>query len=150
MYVFDSERIGNWVCEKAGGIYQQNNICFGIEKNGELVVGVMYDGYTGENGSISMHWRVDNPKLVTRFFYWMAFDYPFNTAKVKRVTGLVDANNTHAIRVDEKLGFKCEARLVDYFPKGDALVYRMFRNDCRFLGEKYALRPLINVTNKCV
>jgi len=139
MYVFDSPRIGNWICEKAGGKYQNGNYCFGIEKDGILQAGVMYDGYTGENGSISMHWRVDNPKALTRFFYGVAFDYPFNVAKVKRVNGLVDSTNTHAIRVDEKLGFKCEARLADYFPKGDALVFRMYRNECKFLGEKYAL-----------
>jgi len=138
VYVFDNERIGNWVCEKAGGKYQSGGKCIGIEKDGELVVGVMYDGYTGENGSISMHWRVDNPQSITRFFYWMAFDYPFNIAKVRRVNGLVDATNTHAIRVDEKLGFICEARLADYFPKGDALVFRMYKDECKFLGEKYA------------
>lgn len=147
MYVFDSKRIGEWVTDKAGGKYQEGNIAFGIEKDGELVVGVMYDGYTGENGSISMHWRVESPIHVTRYFYWMAFDYPFNTAKVKRINGLVDSNNPHAIRVDEKLGFICEARLVDYFPKGDALVFRMFRDDCKFLGEKYAIRPLNDVAD---
>jgi hypothetical protein len=140
MYVFDYERISCWVVEKAGGKYVDGNVAFGIEKNGELVVGVMYDGYTGENGSISMHWRVDDPKAITRFFYWMAFDYPFNHAKVRRVTGLVDSGNTRAIRVDEKLGFVCEARLESYFPKGDALVFRMLKNECKFLGERYAPR----------
>jgi len=34
MYVFDSPRIGKWVCEKAGGKYQDGNYCFGIEKDG--------------------------------------------------------------------------------------------------------------------
>jgi RimJ/RimL family protein N-acetyltransferase len=138
MYVFDSPRIGNWVCEKAGGKYQSGHKCFGIEKEGKLVVGVNFYDYTGENGTIYMGWRVDNPKSITRFFYWMAFDYAFNHCKVKRVTGIIDATNTHAIRVDEKLGFKCEARLADYFPKGDALVFRLYKDECKFLGEKYA------------
>lgn len=138
MYVFDTQRIGPWVCEKAGGTFNSAHFSAGIEKDGILQVGVIYDGYTGIDGSISMHWRVDNPKSLTKFFYWMAFDFAFNQAKVKRVTGLVDSSNTRAIRVDEKLGFTCEARLADYFPKGDALVFRMYRNECRFLGEKYA------------
>lgn len=138
MYTQDAELVGKWVCEKAGGKYQQGNLALGILNDDILVAGVMYDGYTGENGSISMHWRVDDPKKVTRFFYWAAFDYAFNVAKVSRITGLIDSSNTHAIRVDEKLGFKCEARLEKYFPKGDALVFRMFRNECKFLGEKYA------------
>jgi RimJ/RimL family protein N-acetyltransferase len=139
MYVYDSPRIGAWICEKAGGEYAQGNTCFGIEQDGKLVVGVNFYGYTGEGGTIYMGSRVENPKLTTRFFYAMIFDYAFNVAKVKRATCIVEASNTHAIRVDEKLGFKCEARLESYFPKGDALVFRMFRDECRFLGEKYAL-----------
>jgi RimJ/RimL family protein N-acetyltransferase len=139
MYVFDSPRIGKWICEKAGGEYAQGNQCFGIEKDSVLVAGVNFYGYTGENGTIYMGWRVDNPKAMTRFFYGMVFDYVFNVCKVRRVTGIIEATNTHAIRVDEKLGFKCEARLESYFPKGDALVFRMFKDECRFLGEKYAV-----------
>ena len=144
-YCFNSSKVATWICEKINGRYIDGDVAFGVEVDGILKAGVMYEGYTGENGTILMHWRVDDPKILTRFFYWMAFDYPFNHAKVKSVTGLVDSSNIRAIRVDEKLGFKCEARLVDYFPKGDALVFRMFKDDCRFLGEKYAPRSFGNV-----
>lgn len=134
-YVFDADRIGRWVCEKAGGRYQAGNTCFGIEKDGVLKAGVMFDSYTGVNGSISAHWRVEDPKALTKFFYWMCFDYAFNHAKAKRLTGLVHSKNEKARKVDKKLGFTEEATLENYFPDGDGIVYRMYRQDCRFIRD---------------
>ena len=135
MFVFDSERIGNWVCEKAGGRYQIGNTGIGYEKDGDLIAGVMYDGFNGSN--ISIHSRIDNPRIVPKKFYWMVFDYPFNQLNVKRLSGIVCFNNNKAQRLNEHLGFKREAVLGDYFPEGDAIVYVMRKDDCRFLGEKY-------------
>jgi len=138
VYVFDNERIGNWVCEKAGGKYQSGYKCFGIEKDGELVVGVNFYDYTGENGSITIGWRIDSPHSITRYFYWMFFDYAFNHCKAKRITGLIEDLNKHSLEIAQKIGFTCEARLADYFPKGDGIVIRMYKDECKFLGEKYA------------
>jgi len=133
MIVFDSKRIGPWVCEKAGGRWVEGNPAIGIEKDGKLVVGVTYDGYTGS--SICIHSRCDDATATTREFYRIIFDYPFNQLKVKRLTGLVSSNNHQAKRVDEKLGFKYEATLRDYFPDGDAIVYKMHKEDCRFIKD---------------
>lgn len=130
----DNEKVGKWVIEKAGGVWNDGNVGIGIEKNGVLLCGVMYDGYTGSN--ISMHFRCDNPKYTTRLFYIIAFDYPFNVANVTRITGLVNSSNFKAQKVNEKLGFTKEAVLENYFPDGDAIVYRMYRHECRWLRNK--------------
>ena len=130
--IVQGEFVGRWVCEKAGG--QWTDICqaIGEMKDGELVAGLMYDGYTGS--SIASHSRCDNPKKVSREFFKAIFDYPFNKLKVKRLTGLVCIANKKAQRVNEHLGFKREAVLADYFPEGDAIVYIMRPEDCRFLN----------------
>lgn len=134
MIVFDAERVGKWVCEKAGGLWTEGNPGIGVEVDGRLVVGVTYDGYTGS--SICIHSRCDDPNATSREFYRLIFDYPFNQLKVKRVTGLVCCTNQRARRLDEKLGFKYEATLRDYFPGGDAIVYVMRKEDCRFLRKR--------------
>lgn len=130
--IFDEpERVGTWVCLEAGGQWVPGNPAIGIEIDGVLVVGVMYDAYTGS--SIAIHSRCDDPRAPSREFYQHIFGYPFNQLKVRRLTGLVCASNERARRVDEKLGFREEACLSDYFPDGDAIVYIMRREDCRFL-----------------
>ncbi len=131
MIIFDSKRIGEWVTEKAGGIWHPENTGIAIERDNHLIAGIMYDGYTGS--SIAMHSRVDDPIKITREWLRMIFDYPFNQLKVKRVTGLVSSANIKAISTNEHLGWKREATLADYFPDGDGIVYIMRREDCRWL-----------------
>jgi len=135
-YSFDGEKVGIWVTEKAGGEYKQGNTAIGIEYNGALIGGVMYDGFTG--GTIFIHSRIDEPKKITRTFYFMIFDYPFNQLQIKALRGIVNINNLCAIKLNEHIGFTREAMLRDYFLDGDAIVYTMFKDDCRFLRGKYA------------
>lgn len=131
-YTFDAPKVGPWVCEKAGGRYQDGNPAIGIEHDGVLIAGLYYDGYTG--ASIAMHSRCDDPRHITKTFYRLIFDYPFNQLKVKRVTGIVSSANERAQRTNEKLGWKRETTLSDYFPDGEGIVYKMRREDCRWLG----------------
>lgn len=137
-YVFDPERICNWICEKAGGHYTYLCTAIGVEDdNGELKAAVMYENYTG--GNICMVWRCDDPKYATRKFYWMAFDYPFNQLGCFRVSGVVRKDNIKAIKVDEKLGFTHEHTLRQFNNDGtDAYLYVMFKQDCRFIRGRYA------------
>lgn len=134
MLVYDSERIGRWVVEKAGGTWHPENIGIAIESDGRLVAGIMYDGFTG--ASISMHSRVDDPRKVNREWLHQIFDYPFNQLKVKRVTGLVCTSNKTAQHTNEHLGWIRETVISDYFPDGDAIVYVMRKADCRWLKGK--------------
>lgn len=134
-FVF-GETVGKWVTEKVGGSWTESCTAIGQLHEGKLTVGVMYDSYTGS--SIAIHSRCDDQKHVSRTFYWMIFDYPFNQLKVKRLTGLVSSANMRAQRTNEKLGFKRETTLSDYFPDGDGIVYLMRRDDCRWLGVKHA------------
>lgn len=135
MFVFDDERVGRWVVEKAGGAYTHLCRAIGYEHKGELIGGVMYDGHTEAN--ISIHSRIDDARKLPREFYWVIFDYPFNQLKVKAVRGIVNSNNLSAQKLNEHIGFKREALLRDYFLDGDAIIYVLRRDDCRFLGDKY-------------
>lgn len=134
IFSFDGERIGPWVHEKAGGQYVYGP-CIGVEKNGELIAGVSYDGFTGSN--ITGNIRCDKANGLPRKFFWMIFDYPFNQLKVKRISAIVGMENHKSRVLVENMGFRREATLRDYFPDGDAIVYVMRKDDCRFLGGRY-------------
>lgn len=109
----------------------------GLEKNGELIAGVVYDCFTGN--SVSMHVASDKSKnwMISSYLYF-CFAYPFIALKCNRVTGLVQENNIDALNFDLKLGFKQEGRLRAACSDGsDIIVLGMLKDECRFLQDKY-------------
>lgn len=107
-------------------------------KNGCLVAGVVYNEYNHVN--INMHVASVGRHWLSREFLWAAFDYPFNQLGVKRISAFVEDDNRAAIRFDEHLGFKHEARMVGAYEHdgkvGDILLLKMLREDCRWLNLK--------------
>lgn len=124
--------IAQWVCSAADVPFTPGMPAIGCIVNGEPVAGVVYTDYTGAN--IAIHSRCTDPRRLSRQFFWAIFDYPFNQLGVRRVTGLVSTANLAAQRVDEHLGFVEEARLQDYFPNGDAIIYVMRKEGCKWLA----------------
>ena len=139
----DSALVGKWVAEKTGGRYTDGATGIGIIKDGKLAVGVMYESFTGEGGSILMHSRCDNPKATTRWFYWAIFDYPFNQLGAKRCNVIVHEGNTHAIKLNKKLGFVGDTVIKDYFPTGNAVLLAMYKEDCKWLKESRHDKKLV-------
>lgn len=105
----------------------------GLERDGELVAGVAYEGYNGVN--IWMHVAgKPGSRWMTRSFLRYCFYYPFVELGVRRVSGYVEACNTAARRFDEALGFRLEATLTGAAADGgDVLLYVMRREDCRYV-----------------
>lgn len=127
------ETVGRWVGEGAKVPWTSECRAIGWLREGRLVCGILYDGYTG--ASIAMHSRVDEPQKVSREWLFAIFDYPFNQLAVKRVTGLVSTANLKAQETNEHLGWKRETVLKDYFKDGDGVVYVMRKGDCRWLRD---------------
>lgn len=111
----------------------------GVSIDGEIVGGVVYSDFNGAN--ICMHVASDGTKRwMQKRALWMWFDYPFNQCGVKRVSAFVGEKNTESRRLCERVGFKLEARLKGAHPTGDMLIYRMFKNDCKWIQhEKLSL-----------
>jgi len=104
----------------------------GLERNGELVAGVLYEGWNGVN--IWMHVALAPGKLPTMEYIRYCFYYPFVELGCKRVSGAVDANNRAARKFDEHLGFRQEAVLRGAAADGgDVILYVMRREECRYV-----------------
>lgn len=106
----------------------------GLEKDGDIVAGVAYNEFNGKN--LNTHIAIKQNEKITKSFLFSIFDYPFNQAKVSRITGLVGEGNQKSRRLCQKLGFTEEARLSGAHPTGDLIIYRMFRDECRWLEIK--------------
>lgn len=132
------ERICDWVASKTG---RQSvwNACaaIGLEEDGELIAGVVYREYNGNNifahiaGSEGKHW-------LTKRFLGVMFRYPFMQLGCTRISAWLTESNKEAMRFDQHLGFKEEGRMKRAAKDGgDIIIMAMFKEDCRFLGEQY-------------
>jgi RimJ/RimL family protein N-acetyltransferase len=104
----------------------------GLERDGELIAGVVYEGYNTQN--VWMHVGTTPGKKWTMEYLRYCFYYPFVELDCKRVSGYVEASNSAARRFDEHLGFQQEAVLKGAASDGgDVVLYVMRREDCRYV-----------------
>lgn len=131
--IFDSEKVWQFVNSLAGAPRREGMQGIGLERDGRLIAGVMYEGFTGHN--IWMHVAAEpGGQWLNRKYLKTCFAYPFLQLGCKRVSGWVEASNEQARRFDEHLGFKKEAVLQGAARDGgDVFAYVMWRDECRFL-----------------
>ena len=129
----------DWVAKRTNEFGNFGTDCgIGWERNGNLVAGVAYAEWNGPN--IVCHIASDGSKRwSTREYLWTIFDYPFTQIGCKRITVCIGQGNKASNEFVIHLGFTLEATLDSAHPSGDLLVYRMFRQDCRYLRMPYAI-----------
>lgn len=125
---------GRRIAKKAGTVFHETDVTISRVKNGELLGGVIFTGYTG--ASVGIHVASWSDKWVSRNMIYMVFDYAFNRLKVRKIVGQVPSYNKAAIEFDLNVGFKQETIVKDVFPDGDMLVLSMYKEDCRLLRVK--------------
>ncbi|CDN87311.1 GP68 protein [Hydrogenophaga intermedia] len=131
--VGQKERVGAWVAERVDLQAPWVNFeAMGLELNGELIAGVVFDSYV-KDARCCMHVAGLRGTWLNRPFLRAAFDYAFGKMGCKVVIGLVNADNDAALRFDRHLGFEEVARIKDGAGDCDLLVLAMRREQCRWL-----------------
>lgn len=134
----EPERVARWVEKRVieTGKFEGYS-AIGLENDGELVAGVVYDYHTGPsvNASIasdgSRRWL--NPAYLAAIFC-----YPFRQLGCNRITVFVRTDNHDSQRFVTHLGFKQEGRLRAACADGsDVIVYGILKDECRFIEGKY-------------
>lgn len=105
-----------------------------VGADGDLLGGVIYDGYTGS--CIFIHQAGFDKHWMNRDMLWTAFDYPFNQLGCTKLFGTIPSTNGELLGINLRLGFQVEAVLEDAYPGGDMLVLSMKRDECRWLKLK--------------
>lgn len=136
MYSFDSEKVGPWVAERTGGQWtpQRGQAIGKLDDQGNVVAGAIFEDWNGAN--LFMHIAIQ--ERITAQFLALLADYAFNQAKVNRVTGMVKSTNRQSINFAIRCGFVLESKLRQATLDGDLLVFRLFKDECRFLKSRYA------------
>jgi RimJ/RimL family protein N-acetyltransferase len=98
-----------------------------------LLGGVLFTEYRG--GSVAIHMAGFDPHWVNRAMIYLAFDYPFNQLKVKKLIGLVPESNVRARNANLKLGFRIEYLIDDVYngPVNGMYIMSMLRDACKWL-----------------
>ena len=141
----DPKRVVNFVREKLGVAPFEKYAAIGLESDGELIAGVVFDSRC--EASIMMHVASDGSRhWMTPAYMGACFSYAFNQENVNLIVGLVRADNVDAQRFDEHLGFKKRGQLPQACTDGtDLIVYGMLRSECRYIEGKYHAALLADI-----
>jgi RimJ/RimL family protein N-acetyltransferase len=131
--ISDPRRVFDFVSSKNPMNWTDGNKGLGLEKDGELIAGVVYEGFNGAN--IWMHVAAEpGARWMTRDYLHYCFYYPFVELGCRYVRGYVEASNTAARRFDEHLGFTQAGVLQGAAADGgDVILYVMPKESCRYV-----------------
>jgi RimJ/RimL family protein N-acetyltransferase len=130
MLIFAHDReICQWAGQQLGMRFQPVGLptTIGIVRNGKIVGAALYSNY--EHPNIVGTFVTTSPNWASRQVIKEIFHYPFVQLGCKRVTGMIEENNATAREFFERLGFKQEARLEDWFTSGAGICYALFAKD---------------------
>jgi RimJ/RimL family protein N-acetyltransferase len=144
--VFDSPLVGRFVAERAKcgynpdldttiGVVEDSEALDGSDGSGDsmnrVAGGVIFTNHTG--ASCWLHVAGRHERWITHDMLAATFHYPFVQLGYRRIFGLVEKANEHALSFDLRLGFRVEAVLPEMFVSGPGVVVTMARDDCRWL-----------------
>lgn len=130
-FLFNDPRVPEFVARSVGSTDCKAYASFGVEDDGKIVTGVVFDNYTGAN--VFIHFSTDPTRRIGRSFLKLVFSWAFDWLKVKRITGAFGSGNDKVKRFAEQLGFSYETRLVGAYSDGDMVFYALRRPRCRHL-----------------
>ncbi len=123
-------------------IHDRDRVAIGLEQDGRLIAGVSYYDFNGRSITASIYGI--GSRWLNREFLWFMFYYPFEQAGVERITTTIEKDNEKSHNLTKRLGFTHEATLQRAGRSGDLHVYRMFREDCKWLKEcRYGKKEFI-------
>lgn len=132
----DQQIIAEFVAKRIGCAPKKDNFAaIGLADDDRLIAGVVFSDWNGRQITAAI--AVDGKK-INRDFLWFMFFYPFCQLGAERVTACVEQTNLVSQQFVTRLGFELEAVMERAGRTGDLLVYRMFREDCRYLERRNA------------
>lgn len=105
-------------------------------ENGNLYGGVIYENYTGRDGSVLVHIAGFVPNWINRDMLFIMFDYPFVQLGCKQAFCQIRAKATHTREFCLSFGWEEVITLEGVFPDDDMVLMRMRKETCRFLNIK--------------
>lgn len=126
MKIVDDERVARFVGERVGRVIVPPFTVMGIERNGEIVAGVIFNHYEVTDVHVTIAGRG-----WTRGFLAEVGHYVFGALRCERIT--VVTEQPEVVRIAERLGGEIEGLMRNHFGQGrDGIVLGILKTDYRY------------------
>lgn len=127
--IWDNPGVDRWVAKKAGvTTWLGHSHSVGFYIDGDLRAAAVFDSYTPYE--CCMHLAIEPNVSVPEWALRQVFGYPLKQLKLKRVTGLVRADNAAAIEIAKRNGFIEEGRKRMACGDCDEIVLGLLPEEC--------------------
>lgn len=134
--IWDDQLVANWVGAELNIHDFGKCTAIGISNNdNQLIAGVVYNTFDPHHRRVEMTIYTTSPQWCSRKVLKLLFWYPFIQLGCERVTACTETQNRAARAFLDRVGFRQEGILRQWFYPNDAAVYRMLRSECRWIGE---------------
>jgi len=106
-------------------------VTLAILENRLVIAAAVFNNYQDSNIDLSVVFA--RPIALTRGHLRALFSYPFEQAKVSRISVRTRASNLRVRKQIRRLGFKPEGKQPLFYGNEDAMLYGMTRSDCKWL-----------------
>jgi len=126
MIIITDARVAELVTRLTGKVFAPPFTCAGIEKDGEVIGGVVFNVYEGNDIHVSIA-----GKGWTKGFLADIGNYCYNQLGCNRITSVTE--DPKVVRIAERLGGKIEGCLRNHFGKGkDGFIIGILKDEYKF------------------
>lgn len=124
--VDDYPRITAFLSERLGSVFFEPYTCLGLEEDGKIVAGMLFNNFTGND----IHVSVAGSRWTRRFLRVLGL-YLFHQLRVDRFTGITEQQDV--VDIVERLGGRVEGVMRNHFGPGrDGIVLGVLREEYRY------------------
>lgn len=125
------EEVARWVWARLDSKPHAEYAAIGLKRNENMVAGVVYTRYH-PGISIELTIASEGTTWAVPDYFRTVFDYPFKQLDCQRATAIVAARNSKSRALCEHLGFVQEGVCRFGFKDDDAVIYGIYRHNCRW------------------
>lgn len=135
--LFGADRfVLSWISRLLNENLEKSVAIGAIDRQNRIIGGVAYNSLVSDRDgkpiSLTATWA-GNRGWLTKGRLSQFFRYPFVQVGVIRLTATVRKSNTRSLKITRKLGFKPEGLIRKGYGDGDAVIFGMLREECRWI-----------------
>jgi RimJ/RimL family protein N-acetyltransferase len=127
----ENEAIAGFIEQKLQASFSPPYTAFGfVSDDGRPLCAVLFNDFNHSNMEMTIY---AEPGGITRQVLRYLAHYVFNKSQCRRLTVRTKKRNKRVLQLAPRYGFKYECIAKHFFADDDAVVFRMLKEDCRFL-----------------